>query len=286
MTKQGWVGVVAGVILLGCAGCESVQKGTNVQKGAAVGGGSGAVLGAGIGQVTRFGGVPGALVGLGLGATAGAIAADQIYGSDQQGGTGLEEIEGLKSKMASRDAQVSDLRKALQREEAQKQALLEAHDKTRSELNELRARLGEDIQPSAEPGGAIKLTILSEVLFPSGKANLSARGKEVLAKAAETIRSQFPEAILEVRGHTDNVPIRYSSYASNWELACARALSVVHYLIEMEKFSPDRLMAVGLADTQPIGSNDTPEGRRANRRAEIIIRPNPQVAAHPLGAEK
>ena len=286
MTRQVWIGVLAGAFFLSCMGCESVQKGTNVQKGAAVGGGSGAVVGAGVGQLTRLGGVPGALVGLGLGATAGAIAADQLYGSEKGGGPGVEELEDLKSKVTSKDTQVSELRRALQREEAQKQALLEAHEKARGELSDLRTRLGEEIQPSTEPGGAIKLTILSEVLFPSGKATLSDKGKEVLGKAAETIRTQFPDTILEVRGHTDNVPIRYSKFASNWELSCDRALGVVHYLIETGKFSPDKLMAVGLADTQPVGSNDTPEGRRMNRRAEIIIRPNPLVAARPLGAEQ
>jgi len=278
-------GLVAGGLLLGGLGCQNVQKGTHVQKGSAVGGGAGALLGATVGHLSAFGGVPGALVGLGLGAAAGAIAAEQLYGEDA---VDVEvdpaKLDELNNQLAVRSAQVSELRNALEKEEAQRQALLEAHERLRNELNRLQGQVGSDIAISRDAQGDIKFTILSEVLFPSGKAALTAKGKAVLSRAAKTILKEFPNAVVEVRGHTDNVPIRYSSYKSNWELSCARALAVVHYLIEAEHFPPGRLMAVGLADTQPVASNDTPQGRRANRRAEIVLRSGASLAARDTAA--
>jgi chemotaxis protein MotB len=80
-----------------------------------------------------------------------------------------------------------------------------------------------------------------------------------------------------VQGHTDDVPTRGGAYPSNWELAGARAASVVRILVE-QGVPPTRLAAVSLGDTQPIASNDTPEGRAANRRIEIQLVPQPAVA--------
>jgi len=95
---------------------------------------------------------------------------------------------------------------------------------------------------------------------------------DALSEAARIIKNQFSNEEIEIRGHTDNVPIRYSNYKSNWELSAARALSVLHYMIEQEGLSPKRLHAAGYGKTRPVASNDTSEGRSKNRRAEILIR--------------
>ncbi len=283
MKSKAFVELLAAAVLLSCVGCQAVQKPTTVQKGSALGGGAGGLVGAGIGHLTTVGGVPGGLIGLGLGATAGAIAAEHYYGSDdQQAATNTEETQNLRDQIEVKDTQVSELREALQKEMTQKQALLEAHEKALGERDELRSKFGRDVAVSKEPAGAIKLTILSEVLFDSGKAKLTSKGKAVLSQAVRSIQGQFPDSVVEIRGHTDNVPIRYSRHSSNWELSCARALSVVHYLIEAENFSPQSLMAVGMGDTRPVASNDTPEGRRMNRRAEIVIWPDGRLTAREL----
>ena len=76
------------------------------------------------------------------------------------------------------------------------------------------------------------------------------------------------------------MPIRYSSYRSNWDLSCARAVAVVRHLVESEGFTAEKLLVTGCGDTRPVASNATAEGRRKNRRAEIIVRPKKlQVAA-------
>jgi chemotaxis protein MotB len=240
-----------------------------------VGGGSGGIIGASAGHLSSLGGVPGALIGTGLGAAAGAVMSERYYEDDAPiaaEAPDTRQIDRLSEQLEQRQAQVTELKRTLEEEEAQKQALLEAHEKVSGELAELRDSFGPDVAVSRDSEGTVKLTILSELLFDSGKAGLTGKGKAVLSQTAETIRREFPNSTVEVRGHTDDVPIRYSKYESNWELSCARALSVLHHLVEAEKFPADRMMAVGLADTRPVSSNDTAEGRRTNRRAEIIIR--------------
>jgi chemotaxis protein MotB len=76
-----------------------------------------------------------------------------------------------------------------------------------------------------------------------------------------------------IEGHTDNIPIARSGWKSNWELSSARALAVLHYLEKEEKISPERLSAIGYGEFQPVASNDTKDGRQANRRVEIVIMP-------------
>src|SRR5690625_7301960 len=76
--------------------------------------------------------------------------------------------------------------------------------------------------------------------------------------------------MITVEGHTDSVPIRSARFPSNWELSGARAGSVVRYL-EANGIHSERLRAVGYADTRPLGSNDTVQGRASNRRVELTI---------------
>ena len=73
-----------------------------------------------------------------------------------------------------------------------------------------------------------------------------------------------------MEGHTDNTPIS-GRYPSNWELSTARATTVLRELIEGHGISPARLQAAGYADERPVASNDTPEGRAANRRVELVV---------------
>ena len=265
--------------ILVCAGCSTVQK------GATIGGGLGGATGAMLGHASSLGSANGAMLGVPVGAAAGALAGDLMYDDDT--GEGLAErdatIRELNERLGASAAQLKDAQDMLSQEQARSQALLEDSERRRNEVASAAPTLSAESQPADfGPGtvaveqrdGSIKVTILSEVLFASGKANLTSEGKAVLARAARTIQSSYPEATVEVRGHTDNVPIRYSNYKSNWELSVARSLSVLHHLIESGGVAPERMMASGLADTQPVASNDAPDGRRKNRRAEIVIRPN------------
>jgi chemotaxis protein MotB len=271
------------VALFLSAGCGSVQKSTNVQKGALIGGGVLGAVGAEAGHLSSLGGVPGGLIGLGVGATAGALVADFYYPDDMPDLPSVDKMNEMQQQLSEREEQVDELRTELDKKEAQRQALMEAHEEARGELAQLRGKLGsENVAVSRNETGEVKMTILSDLLFDSGEAALTSRGKEILSDAAQRVRKQYPRAKIEVRGHTDNVPIRYSEWNSNWELSCHRALAVVHLLIEEQGFAPERIRAVGMADTRPVASNDTADGRKKNRRAEIVIRPESSVAATDL----
>jgi len=84
------------------------------------------------------------------------------------------------------------------------------------------------------------------------------------------VLSKYPGRI-RIEGHTDNIPINTGMFRSNWDLSAARAASVVHYLLKTGAITPARVSAEGFADSRPLESNDTAEGRARNRRVEISI---------------
>jgi chemotaxis protein MotB len=110
------------------------------------------------------------------------------------------------------------------------------------------------------------------VLFASGSAKLKKEGIRVLAELGPVLAS-LKGREFQVGGHTDNKPIRTKRFPSNWELAGARAIDVGELLIEYG-VPGNRISAAAYADTQPVESNDTAEGRAKNRRIEIALQPN------------
>lgn len=116
----------------------------------------------------------------------------------------------------------------------------------------------------------------SEVLFPSGGADLAGDGAADLDKFVavyKQLEASIPPdlpVIIEVQGHTDRIPIRNSRFRSNWELANARALTVVDYLIS-QGVPANRLAAVAMGEFHPIDAGEDPEALRRNRRIELKI---------------
>lgn len=121
------------------------------------------------------------------------------------------------------------------------------------------------------------ITFVAEVLFDSGKADLRSGSKTKLEKVARVLNTTVKDLDVGVEGHTDNVPIKHSGWKSNWELSTARALGVLHVLIEQYKVEPERLAATGYGEYKPVASNKTAEGRQKNRRVEIVILPETEV---------
>ncbi|MDH3666448.1 MAG: peptidoglycan -binding protein [Paracoccaceae bacterium] len=116
----------------------------------------------------------------------------------------------------------------------------------------------------------------SEVLFGAGSATLGGAGQSEISKLGTVLREvadEMPEDlnwILRVDGHTDKIPVGgRGRYRDNWELSQGRALSVVRYLIEHENVPPDRLVAAGFGEFQPIDEGDEPEALARNRRIEF-----------------
>jgi chemotaxis protein MotB len=137
------------------------------------------------------------------------------------------------------------------------------------ELEEMLKRMGleGEFKVSYEVIG-IRLILQEKILFSSGSAELKPETYPILDKLYEILKD-LPNPV-EVEGHTDSIPISTEKFPSNWELSSARASSIVRYFIA-KGINPERLKASGYADTKPIASNATPEGRAQNRRVEIVI---------------
>jgi chemotaxis protein MotB len=118
------------------------------------------------------------------------------------------------------------------------------------------------------------ITVVGDLLFDSGKAKIRSEAYPLLQKVSSVLKDNMREFNIGIEGHTDNVPIKHSGWKSNWELATARALSVLHYLENEQGISGERLSAIGYGEYRPVASNETKDGRKQNRRVEIVILPN------------
>jgi chemotaxis protein MotB len=143
-------------------------------------------------------------------------------------------------------------------------------DKLRRDLEQA---LGEqikkhEIEMRLTPEGLV--VSLREIgFFNTGEAKLLSDGQSTLARIANVLnRAGFQ---IRVEGHTDNVPIHTKEFKSNWELSTARATEVVALLVEQHGFDPRQVSAAGYSEYRPVVSNDTDEGRRANRRVDVVV---------------
>ncbi len=168
----------------------------------------------------------------------------------------VEKIHTLKSEL-------SDLERATQElEEAKK----ELQDRLKQEINDKEVKV-----ELLEKG--LVITFVAEVLFDSGKAKLRDDSLEKLNKVSGVPSTTVADLDVGIEGHTDNEPIKYSGWKSNWELSTARALSVLHFLVDSAGIAPQRLSSTGYGEFKPVAENDTREGRQKNRRVEIVILP-------------
>jgi chemotaxis protein MotB len=121
--------------------------------------------------------------------------------------------------------------------------------------------------------GAIKFTVNSDLLFPSGSWQISDRGKDIMAKMASQL-AQYQQEHLVVNGYTDNAPIgpalARQGVTTNQQLSEKRANSVMQFLIS-QGVKPDLISAKGWGEADPVASNSTPAGRTQNRRVEITL---------------
>lgn len=160
--------------------------------------------------------------------------------------------------------------------------LIEARQRLAGAKSELERRLKDEMEAgnlsvTMEERGLV-VTVLDRVLFNSGKAKLKTGSHGTLGKVAEVLSQKVSGHVVYVEGHTDNEPIKYSGWRSNWELSTARATEVIHYFINEQNFDPKRLVATGYGEFQPVMTNDTTEGRMKNRRVEIVISPKKVLA--------
>lgn len=116
----------------------------------------------------------------------------------------------------------------------------------------------------------VLLTMNGALLFDSGEAKLKEDSYQMMTQIAK-ILERYSDGIIEVEGHTDNVPMHGAKYSNNDELSSARAISVFNYLIQNTTIEPSRIKHSGRGEYVPVADNSTAEGRAMNRRVEIKI---------------
>ena len=132
----------------------------------------------------------------------------------------------------------------------------------------LAAEQREGLVEVFDRGRDVVVLLRGEGLFDSGSAELRSSFLPTIGRIGDALEDR--PGLIRVVGHSDNVPIRTARFPSNWELSQARAASVARAL-GYEMGDPSRLRAEGVADTQPLVSNATPDGQRRNRRIEIVV---------------
>jgi chemotaxis protein MotB len=189
--------------------------------------------------------------------------------------TRLKEVERLKKELeqvrAAREAQEAQLAKV----KHEVQTVGEEIDRITRALED---KFGHSLVVTQHQDRLV-LTMLGQVLFESGEAELTPLGLKIMKQVGE-ILATLPDKYIQVEGHTDNNPIYgrlQQQYPTNWELSTARATTVLRYLIEQTRMNPKDFGATGYADTRPVTTNETEEGRAQNRRVEIVLFPEQTI---------
>lgn len=138
---------------------------------------------------------------------------------------------------------------------------------------ELEAALGKELKThevtlQVTPEGFV-ISLKELGFFDSGQAVLLPGASEKLTRIARVLSR--PGLELRVEGHSDNQPIHTDEFRSNWELSTARAMAVLTLLVDHAGFDPTRISASGYGQYRPTADNSTPEGRRMNRRVDLVV---------------
>ena len=198
--------------------------------------------------------------------------------------TANEKGEGLAGERSALATQKADLEARLAQLQEQEKALgsqLQQHEEEARQSKATYDGLLGSLKKELEAGqiqvqqmrDGLSVNVAQEILFASGSAALDKSGVEVLQRVAEQLKQTNYQVV--VTGHTDNKPIGpglVGRYPTNWELAGARAASVVRLFVD-SGLPAARLLAASMGEIKPVAPNDTTEGRAKNRRIEIRLRP-------------
>ncbi len=182
-------------------------------------------------------------------------------------------------------ARVKEEREALRLKLAGVEALSKKSDqaraaavlKTREEMGAAADALLQEMQAGkalvAQNGESFLITLDDGEIFADGSAKVTEQGAALLGRIGAALQA-LPSKALRIEAHSDNAPFKrglLGGYSGHWELSAARATAAARWLSERAGFDPARLSAVGFGEFHPAKSNDTPEGRAANRRVVIVV---------------
>lgn len=197
---------------------------------------------------------------------------DQLTAAEGEKSKLAQDVEAKKGQIASLDKEMLSKKKEL---DALRKAQAAAEERARV-YKQLMAKL----QSMIDSGklkveirkGRMIVKLSDKILFDPGKTKLKDDGQAALKEVAAALKDINDRDFL-VAGHTDNVPIKSRQFKSNWELSAARGVEVVRFL-QGEGVDPKHLGAAGYSEYDPVGDNADDEGRKGNRRIEIVLMPN------------
>lgn len=176
-----------------------------------------------------------------------------------------QDISKLTSTSEEDKRRIAELQKRQEAAEKRAQQFRDMMNKFRSMID--AGKLQVEIR-----NGLMLVKLPDNILFDPGRTEIKQQGKDALVQVTQ-ILSGIDGRKFQVTGHTDNIPIKSAKFKSNWELSTARAVEVAKLMIS-DGMDGKRLSAAGYADELPVADNATDEGRRANRRIEIVVQPN------------
>ncbi len=196
-----------------------------------------------------------------------------------------DQLEDALQKLEARLQNVERLKKELEHVRADREAQEAKLAKVRHEVQTvgreidritkaLEDKFGKSLMVTQHQDRLV-LTMLGQILFKSGQAQLTPLGLDIMKQVGEVLAT-LPNKNVQVEGHTDNNPIYgrlQQQYPTNWELSTARATTVLRFLVEQTGMNPQDFSAAGYAETRPAVDNNSEEGRAQNRRVEIVLYP-------------
>jgi chemotaxis protein MotB len=176
-----------------------------------------------------------------------------------------ESIKKSLDNIGGKDARIRSLQEELERKDSLNMVLVQNLKGAIGNLNDqdINIKVDKDV---------VYIDISDKLLFKSGSYDVTEKAKEVLGKVALVLKNQ-PGIEFMVEGHTDNIVYRRGVLLDNWDLSVKRATSVIRILQTKYGMDPTRIAAAGRSEYLPVATNDTVEGRAANRRTRIIILP-------------
>ncbi|MBI2080125.1 MAG: OmpA family protein [candidate division NC10 bacterium] len=203
------------------------------------------------------------------------------------------EVGRLKTALEQQQAEVARLTQETRTLEERAAQIAREKEAEIAKLTATYDNLVKDLKKEIEAGeiqvtqyrDLLTVNLVDKILFDSGRTEIKPRGLEVLQRVGDILKGVGGKEI-RIEGHTDNVPIGAAlaqRFPTNWELSTARATTVARFLQERVGIAAEKLSAAGYSQFRPVAGNDNEEGRRLNRRIEIVLAPLPvgQQGAQP-----
>jgi chemotaxis protein MotB len=197
-----------------------------------------------------------------------------------------QKLKAADARLAALEHEGETMRGELAQTLVQKQAI-------ENELKKVQGDLSKTLEPEIEAGNVrikrrnneLVVDLADQILFDTGQAELSERGKQVLSQVGKSLVTLEGYGI-QVGGHTDSTrvasPTTQERFPTNWELSAARATNVVRFLEDQAKIPGERLVAAGFSQFRPSSSNATTQGRKKNRRIELVLIPRAKDPDEPV----